>query len=139
MLFRIVLNLYFNLRNRMKFYRNSFVIKFLSLVSLSILLLSIVNRSLYLHSHELENGEIVTHAHPFDQQEDNNPLKSHKHTTLEYLVFSAFDIFTTSILLFTIVTFIAIAAIKKYALKTLVKQFYFHCRKNKSPPILNSI
>ncbi len=133
----MVLNSRFNLRNRMKFFRNSFVIKFLSLLSLSILLLNIVNRSLYLH--QLESGEIVTHAHPFDQQEDDHPIKSHKHTSLEYLVFSAFNIFTTSIFLFTIVTFLAATSVKKYALKTLVKQFIFHYKQNKSPPFLSNI
>ncbi len=123
----------------MKFFRNSLVIKFLSLLSLSILLLSIINRSVYLHSHQLGSGEIVIHAHPFNQQEDNAPLKSHKHTSLEYLVFKTFNIFTTIILLFILATFIAAASVKRFVLKTLIRQFYFHYKQNKSPPILNSI
>lgn len=122
----------------MKFFRNNFVIKFLSLLSLCILLLNIANKSLYIHSHQLENGEIVTHAHPFDQQDDNHPIKSHKHTSLEYLVLSAFDIFTLSIILSAIIAIIVITSNKIYFSKTLIKQYYFHYKQNKSPPFLNS-
>lgn len=125
--------------SNMKFFRNNFVIRFLSLLSLCILLLNIVNKSLYIHSHQLENGEIVTHAHPFNQQDDDHPIKSHKHTSLEYLILSAFDIFTLSILLFTIVTFLVIFSNKIFFSKTLIKQLHFHYKQNKSPPILDSI
>lgn len=122
----------------MKFFRNNFVVKFLSLISLSILLLNIVNKSLYVHSHQLENGEIVTHAHPFNQENDNNPLKSHKHTSLEYLMLSAFDVFLLSFMLFVITVFVEVYK-ENYILKTVIKQFYFYYKQNKSPPILNSI
>lgn len=122
----------------MKFFRNNFVVKFLSLISLSILLLNIVNKSLYVHSHQLENGEIVTHAHPFNQENDNNPLKSHKHTSLEYLMLSAFDVFLLSFMLFVITVFVEVYK-ESYILKTVIKQFYFYYKQNKSPPILNSI
>ena len=123
----------------MKFFRNGFVIKFLSLISLSILLLNIVNKSLYVHSHQLESGEIVMHAHPFDQQGEDQPIKSHKHTSLEYLVLSAFDVFNLAIILFIIAAFIVAISTKIYFSKTLIKQFHFHYKQNKSPPFLNSI
>lgn len=123
----------------MKFFRLNFVVKFLSLISLSILLLNIVNQSLYVHSHKLETGEIVTHAHPFDQQNDNSPIKSHKHTSLEYLVLRSFSIFMLSEILVVIAALVIVAFIKNYGLKTVINQFHFYYKQNKSPPFLNSI
>lgn len=113
--------------------------KFLSIISLSILLLSIVNRSVYIHSHQLENGEIVTHAHPFNQQDDNAPLKSHHHTALEFLILSSLDIFTFSTVLFLALKIAHIIVSKNYFFKTITRQFHYHYKKNKSPPFLNSI
>jgi len=123
----------------MKFFRNKFILKFLSFLSISILLLNIANKSVYLHSHQLENGEIVTHAHPFNQQQDHNPLKSHKHSNLEYLLLSAINIFNLAIIVFSLVVFKLITTTKFYFSKTCFKQLYFHYKQNKSPPVLNSI
>ncbi|MDV7186810.1 hypothetical protein R3X25_05900 [Lutibacter sp. TH_r2] len=125
----------------MNTFRNNYVLKFLSFVSLSVLILSIVNNSVFIHAHQLQNGEIVIHAHPFNQHDDNAPLKSHHHNSLEFLVLSAFHIFTISIFLFSALKLTQVFISKIYFYKTLIKQTYFHFTKNKSPPfkiILNT-
>lgn len=43
-----------------------------------------VNNSIYLHTHQLADGSIVTHAHPFDKTKDTAPIKSHHHTKPEF-------------------------------------------------------
>ncbi len=45
-----------------------------------LLVLQVVNRSFYLHSHKTASGEIVVHAHPFDKSSDSSPFKSHHHS-----------------------------------------------------------
>lgn len=42
-----------------------------------------VNQGVFLHSHRLTNGRIVTHAHPYSKKKDNAPLKKHQHTKEE--------------------------------------------------------
>ena len=45
-----------------------------------------VNNSIYLHTHKLADGSIVTHAHPFDKTKDSAPIKSHHHTKPEFFL-----------------------------------------------------
>ncbi len=41
--------------------------------------------SVYTHSHVLDNGEIVSHAHLYDKSKENKPFKSHHHSKSEIL------------------------------------------------------
>lgn len=47
-----------------------------------------VNSTLYKHSHILEDGTLITHAHPYSKGTDNSPIKSHHHSQIELLIFS---------------------------------------------------
>jgi hypothetical protein len=47
-----------------------------------------LNSLVYTHRHQLADGTIITHAHPFDKSSDTDPFKSHYHSTVE-LVFLA--------------------------------------------------
>ena len=138
LLFRIVLNLPLKI-NEVSFFRNTYILKLFSILGLSILLLNIVNKSIYTHTHQLENGEIVIHAHPFNQDNDNAPIKSHHHTSLEFLVLSTLDVFNISVFLFPTLKLVEIASPKYFFHENIIKQRYFHFKQNKSPPILNSI
>lgn len=46
----------------------------------------VFNRAVYLHTHMLDSGRLVTHAHPFNRGVDTEPVKSHQHTQ-EQVVF----------------------------------------------------
>lgn len=116
-------------------FRNNYVLKFLSFISLIILFLNIVNQSIYVHSHVSENGEIVTHAHPFNQQEDNSPLKSHKHTSLEYVILNTLNIYLSSVFSLALLGLFILFLKKTFILKFINPQFYFHSKQNKSPPL----
>lgn len=120
----------------MNFFKNRYVLKVFSLIGLSIILLNILNISLYTHSHVLADGEIITHAHPFDGS--NDPLNSHEHTSLEYLVLSVFDNAIIAVFVFTLLTLPPINSFKFKFLKRIYKQLFFHFKKNKSPPFTYS-
>ena len=53
---------------------------------LSIYSLILVNNSLFYHSHITSNGKVISHAHPFNKQNDDNPYKAHHHSKLELLL-----------------------------------------------------
>jgi hypothetical protein len=41
-------------------------------------------QALFVHSHRLSDGSVVTHAHPFKAQSDENePFKTHEHSKFE--------------------------------------------------------
>lgn len=119
----------------MNTFRNNYVLKLLSYISLSIILLNIVNNSLYVHSHISEKGKIVTHAHPFDQNEDNAPIKSHEHNSLEFTALDTLKIFLGSNFTFIALGVFLAFTIKNFILKTLKQQICFHFKQNKSPPV----
>lgn len=112
------------------------VLKCFNLLFLSILLFNITNSVVNVHSHQLENGEVVTHAHPFDHHDDD-PFKSHHHTSFEFVVLDTLNIFLISSFLFAAILFFASNEEKKYGLKLFHKQFSFCLKQNKSPPILS--
>ena len=47
---------------------------------LSITLMLTVNSALFWHTHQLSDGSIVVHAHPFSKTADGAPFKSHHHS-----------------------------------------------------------
>ncbi len=118
----------------MNIIRNTYILKIFSFISLIILLLNIANKVVYTHSHQLANGEIVTHAHPFDKQEDNNPLKSHEHTSIEYVLYDTLKFVFTSVFTISVLGVFLLNKKKKFFLKSISLQFTLHSKQNKSPP-----
>ncbi len=53
---------------------------------LSIYGLILVNNSLFYHSHVTPDGKVISHAHPFNKQNDDKPFKAHHHSKLELLL-----------------------------------------------------
>jgi len=43
----------------------------------------IATNSIYYHSHKLQNGTILAHAHPFNKAQDPAPFKTHKHSSVQ--------------------------------------------------------
>lgn len=118
----------------MKLIRITYIFKTLSFISFSILLFSIINNATNVHSHQLANGEIVTHAHPYSQKNDNAPFKSHIHSIFEYLVLLNLNTFLKSSFSFLALAIILFIKKEKYSEKSIQKQSYFYSKQNKSPP-----
>lgn len=67
----------------MRFFRN--ILSLLSHFSLALMLTILANGVLFFHAHELENGKIITHAHPIlSQEQGNNP--DHGHSEMELII-----------------------------------------------------
>ncbi|MBN2272905.1 MAG: hypothetical protein JXR41_03790 [Bacteroidales bacterium] len=53
----------------------------------------IANKAIFTHSHQLKDGTIVNHAHPYNRSDDNQPFKSHHHTQYEFVFLNNIQIF----------------------------------------------
>jgi len=51
-------------------------------MALAAFLLSLVNRICYYHLHQLPNGQVVVHAHPY-KKDNASPFQKHRHTAFE--------------------------------------------------------
>ncbi|HTN68787.1 MAG TPA: hypothetical protein VLZ33_04925, partial [Dysgonamonadaceae bacterium] len=47
----------------------------------------IVNIIVFTHIHQLDDGTIVEHAHPYKKADDSAPLKTHHHSNAELFLF----------------------------------------------------
>lgn len=51
------------------------------------MLMLVGNVALFTHTHKLQDGTLIEHAHPFDKAGDTSPHKSHHHTASALLFF----------------------------------------------------
>ena len=78
-------------------------IKVLSLLMIAIMSVMVINKGLYIHSHILNDGTIVFHAHPFNKSTDSNPIKTHHHTSNQLVSITHIQLlFILAIILFSI-------------------------------------
>ena len=61
--------------------------------------LMIINKAVFLHSHILDDGTIVTHAHPSAGSEDSQPFKTHHHTKAAFFFYENLDLLFLSAVL----------------------------------------
>jgi hypothetical protein len=64
--------------------------KNIAFAMITITLLIISNNIFFLHTHVLDDGSIVFHAHPF-KKGDNDNGENHHHSTYEYIFFKQFQ------------------------------------------------
>lgn len=111
--------------------------KIISILWILALFINIFNSSVNLHSHKLDDGTIVTHAHPYNKTGDTLPFKSHKHTKLELLFLTHSQLLFLLFFTFTLLTFsIKTQIFVKYNNSLIYKFFHLKIR-NKAPPFLN--
>ena len=48
----------------------------------------ITNSVIFQHTHQLSDGTIVEHAHPFNKANDSTPIKHHHHSNASYNFFN---------------------------------------------------
>jgi hypothetical protein len=80
--------------------------KIIPLLMVGIMALLISNKILYIHSHKLGDGSVITHSHPFNKTQDPAPFKSHHHTKGEFLFFE--NLYVLFFVLFLIVPFLLV-------------------------------
>jgi hypothetical protein len=65
----------------------------LTLIFFGILfLVQVLNKAVFTHSHLTPDGRLITHAHPFDKANDNQPVKSHYHSLAETVVLQQLEL-----------------------------------------------
>lgn len=70
------------------------------LISLMIVLsgILILNSSIYIHTHILADGSIISHAHPYHKADQSHNQQQHQHTNAELILFHNLQIlFLTAI------------------------------------------
>jgi hypothetical protein len=68
----------------MKLWRK--IVPLMSLLSLALMLSVLANGVLFFHSHELENGKIISHAHPILLEAESDDPSDHGHTEMELII-----------------------------------------------------
>jgi hypothetical protein len=95
-----------------------------------------LNSLVYTHSHKLNNGTIITHAHPFSKSSDTNPFKSHEHSP-EELTFLANMIYFIPSLVLTMVSISLIGEQSFYPqVRKIIDKLSFHTPPLRAPPYL---
>ncbi|WP_373495657.1 hypothetical protein [Aquiflexum sp.] len=61
------------------------ILPLFSHLSLALMLSILTNGVLFFHTHELENGKIITHAHPI-LTEEQEEMPDHGHTEMELII-----------------------------------------------------
>ena len=114
----------------------SYLLRIVGLLLIVAVLLLLVNKSIFVHSHKMADGTIVVHAHPYNKSNDTEPFKSHTHTQAELLFFQQFQNF----LPFIILAFAVILLVHKflYAAFNLLHtaQVSSYIKRGRAPPVL---
>ena len=101
-----------------------------------VFIFQIFNTAFYTHSHKLSNGEIITHAHPYDKGNEKQPFKPYHHSgnaitilqSIRLLYFSGacLSIFPVILLAINITN----KSVNHYVPQTV------KCQRGRDPPIL---
>lgn len=98
--------------------------------------LLIINNVMFLHSHQLANGNIVTHAHPYNKSNDSAPIKSHHHSKTELIFLKNLQL----LFIFTFISFIVLNVTKKQSYIVINRVFYTQGYKilylGRAPPLV---
>jgi len=79
-----------------------------------------INNVMFLHSHKSANGNIVTHAHPYDKSDDSAPIKSHHHSKTEFTFLKNLQL----LFICALISFIVLDFAKKQSYIVINRVFY---------------
>jgi len=97
--------------------------------------LLIANKSVFMHTHLLADGTIITHSHPYDKSSDSEPFKSHHHTKVEFVFLQNLDIlFLTVFFAYSFLWFIN-RANYSFPLFIIYSLPFFDSNKGRAPPV----
>lgn len=103
---------------------------------LGLMCLLIINKAVFLHSHVLADGTVISHAHPYQSTDDSKPFQSHHHTKAAFFLFNNIELFFNSFP-FGLIFFITNSRTKVFVSGfTQIAQEYFSSTRNRAPPVL---
>lgn len=105
-------------------------------LSLAAVVISISNKVLNTHLHQLSDGTVVQHAHPYQKSNDTKPFQSHTHSASE-LIFLHFHFNALFVFLFAAFIFIQVAKVVVNFLAVFQRNYpvYLGPKQGRSPPI----
>ena len=110
-------------------------IKFITFLMIGIIGMLIVNKSIFTHTHKLNDGTVINHAHPYDKSNDSEPYKSHHHTNAELVFFQNLE----TLIIIVFLTFALFTLIKKAKYSFyIITRHTLSCiilHKGRAPPI----
>ena len=126
---------YFYFCQFMKMSNRNITIKAVIYLMIAFVIMLMVNKSLFIHTHIMPDGTVVVHAHPYNKTSDSAPIKSHNHSKLEL-------VFLANLQLLMLISFFVLVLLvlsKKIKLSTDISFNYtslnFLFQKGRSPPI----
>ena len=119
----------------MKFSVRDITIKFIAFLIIGVMGMLIANKAVFIHSHRLNDGTVIEHAHPYSKSTDSKPYKSHHHTTAELLFFQNLEILF--LIVFLTFSLIAFANKEKFSFKLITRHtlICINLNKGRAPPI----
>jgi hypothetical protein len=116
-------------------FRQNIIKKTVAYLILGVVGLLILNKAVFLHTHTLNDGTIVVHAHPFQAKTDSNSNNPHQHTKCGIYYFNQLS-FLYSQLPEDVNPYASVYQTIHFAEKS---SFYFEnyhaCLKNRAPPV----
>lgn len=118
----------------MNFAGHNQIKKIFACLIIALMGLLIVNKVIFLHSHILTDGTVITHAHPYQTTDDSKPFKSHHHTQAAFFFFGNIQLLfcSASVALFIFILHnkitLAVSGLTPYSC------YYSSILKNRAPP-----
>lgn len=97
--------------------------------------LQVANRAVYVHNHILANGQIISHAHPYNKTDDPGPFKHHQHTQSEIIYLENQQLLFPFIFLLLALLFLTR---KEYHTEHIASEYVpelINLQKGRSPPL----
>ncbi|MBN2350639.1 MAG: hypothetical protein JXJ22_17515 [Bacteroidales bacterium] len=111
------------------------LLKHTAFLLVSIMVIMVANQAVFTHSHVLSNGQVISHAHPYDKNNDTKPFKSHHHSKSEILFFENLKtLFPVVFLLLTVFVFFDNAKHLKHP-SGKISPVRISIRNGRSPPV----
>lgn len=98
--------------------------------------LLIANTAIFLHVHELSDGSLISHAHPYDKTDEKHPEKTHQHSQTDLLLIHSLEILFPLIFLVLVLIVFEKKISVLFDLKTACHLLIFDVVKGRAPPVL---
>jgi hypothetical protein len=115
--------------------KNSIVINTIIIGMIGIMGMLVINKSVFMHTHKIDENTYVIHSHPYNKSKDSEPYKSHHHTKAEFLfiqnIQNLFPLFflTVTFSLFTKKTY------SYFETKSVFISTFIFIKKGRAPPV----
>ncbi len=114
----------------------SVIIRIFACFMIGIIGVLIANNAIFIHSHRMADGTLITHAHPYNKTNDSEPFKSHHHTQAEFLFLENLEIY----FLFVLLALVSVSFFGKKKFTVRIHDDYISANtfshKGRAPPVV---